>query len=159
MRVHEITLGTFLLGLSGFWFVSAAGFPETPGQDFGPDDFPRIVAVGLAICGAFLFASGAADLARNGRVFTWVEERFDRSRLVDVATIIASVIFYYVFAPVMGFPFTVFLCVLVLCLRFGGGVISAAVFAITVAATLYVVFAMLLQVALPLGPLGALLYD
>jgi putative tricarboxylic transport membrane protein len=158
MRVNDTILGLVLLGLGGFVIWSAAGFPATPGQKFGPGDFPTLIGAGLAVSGLVLMVSGLREI-RAGAVLAVRPAWFaDPARALDVAAVIGAVVGYHLAAPVAGFVPTAFACVAGLAWRLGARPLPAAVFAATTAFVLHMVFAVGLQVGLPLGLLQHLLY-
>jgi putative tricarboxylic transport membrane protein len=158
MRVNDLILGIVLLALAGFLLWSASGFPTTPGQRYGSGDFPTLIGWGLALCGALLAASGVRQLRAGGALASRPSWLVDPARAVDMAVVVGAVVFYLLAAPVLGFVPTAFLCLAVLAVRLGARPAAAAAFAGTAALVLHLVFAVGLQVGLPLGLLEHVLY-
>ena len=50
MRLNDALLGALLLGLVGWVWWLTTFFPAFPGQDYGPNLFPRILAIGIGVC-------------------------------------------------------------------------------------------------------------
>lgn len=158
MRVNNAVLGAVLVGIAAFWLISALSFPETPGQAFGAGDFPRLIALGLGACGVLLVITGVAELRRGAAWGVRPAWLADRARAGDTALVVGTVVFYVLAAPHLGFVPTVFVCLFVLCRRFGGSVLGALAYAASLAVVLHLVFVVGLKVALPLGLTGLLLY-
>jgi putative tricarboxylic transport membrane protein len=58
VRLHETLLGVLLLGFAGWVWWLTSFFPAFPGQDYGPNLFPRIIAAGIALCALILALRG-----------------------------------------------------------------------------------------------------
>jgi len=69
MKIHDSLNGTLLLifALAIYWHTR--DFPLMPGDQIGAALFPRIIAVGLALCGIALFIGGIRRRATQ----LWVE--------------------------------------------------------------------------------------
>jgi putative tricarboxylic transport membrane protein len=74
-----------------------------PGQKFGPAWFPGLIAVGLALCGALLIASGARQSAPWVAAPEWI--RSPRAR-AGVAALLGGLVFYVLAADALGFHIT-----------------------------------------------------
>lgn len=159
MRMHGIILGGAIMCAALLIYIQAASFPIIPGQAFGSGDFPKLAAMGLGLCGSLLLGMGCIDLFRNKQALGLVVERIAVPQQIDMAFIIGAIVFYIVAVPRIGFPPGVFICVLTLCIRFGGRPIQAFAFAAAVTIVLYGVFGIGLKIALPLGPIAALIYS
>lgn len=51
MRLHDKLLGLLCVGLGALLFALTLHFPAMPGQKVGPPLFPRLIGVGLVLCG------------------------------------------------------------------------------------------------------------
>lgn len=51
MRLHDKLLGLLCVGLGALLFALTLHFPAMPGQKVGPSLFPRLIGVGLVLCG------------------------------------------------------------------------------------------------------------
>src|SRR2546426_10131972 len=59
LKVNDAVTGVALLALAAGLLWHIQGFPEMPGQKFGPAWFPGLIAIGLGGCGAQLVYAGA----------------------------------------------------------------------------------------------------
>jgi putative tricarboxylic transport membrane protein len=79
------------------------GFPEMPGQKFGPAWFPGLLAGGLGLCGLFLIARGARQRAPWIALPDWIH----RGRpALGVGSVVAGLLFYILAADTLGFHIT-----------------------------------------------------
>ena len=69
MKIHDSILGAFLLIFAAAVYWHTLAFPEIPGDPVGPALFPRVIAIGMGLCGIVLIVRGL--LARGPRA--WVE--------------------------------------------------------------------------------------
>jgi putative tricarboxylic transport membrane protein len=74
-----------------------------PGQKFGPAWFPGLIAVGMAICGALLIASGVRQRSAWFEVPDWIHSRRARAGII---ALLAGLLFYVLAADVLGFLIT-----------------------------------------------------
>ena len=65
MRIHDSVFGALLLAGALALFLYARSLPGLTGQDYGPELFPMLLAIGFAGCGLVLLVSGPADGAPN----------------------------------------------------------------------------------------------
>ncbi len=92
--------GAALAGLAALILWHIQGFPEMPGQKFGPAWFPGLVAGGLGLCGLLLLVSGV----RQGGPWLVMPEWVHRRRpLLGVASVVAGLLFYIFAADKLGF--------------------------------------------------------
>ena len=71
MKLNDAVWGALLIVLAAAVLIHVQSFGTIPGQQFGPAIFPGLVAIGLAICGVLLIASGLVTRARDGGVARW----------------------------------------------------------------------------------------
>src|SRR5262245_51206319 len=57
MRLSDRVTGLFLVGLGSLAAYGGSLLPPVPGQPVGPNVFPIVIGIGLAICG-LMIASG-----------------------------------------------------------------------------------------------------
>lgn len=140
--------GAALVALAAAILWHVQGFPEMPGQRFGPAWFPGVLATGLGGCGLLLIASGARERGPWLTLPDW----FRRSRpLVGVASVILGLLFYVLAADKLGFHL-VGVALLTIWIRVLGGSWRAAV-AVGIVATvlIHLSFYKLLRIPLPWG--------
>jgi putative tricarboxylic transport membrane protein len=159
-RLDRVT-GLFMVALGGLAAYGGSRLPPVPGQQIGPNVFPLVVGIGLAICGAMIaFGVGRhyeeeaeADLAKiSGRIATETADAPSHWwRGLKALVPPALLIFYVLAVDRMGFLPTAAMIVLAASLALGARLRLAV--AMAIGATLFVnlVFVKLLRVPLPSG--------
>jgi putative tricarboxylic transport membrane protein len=142
--------GAALVALAAAILWHIQGFPEMPGQRFGPAWFPGLIAAGLGGCGMLLIVGGVRQPGAWLTLPGWVGRR---RPLLGVASVIAGLMFYVLTAEKLGFHI-VGVALLTLWIRMLGGSWRVAV-AVGVVATLviHLSFYKLLRIPLPWGVL------
>ena len=157
MRANEAICGLVLLVFSVTMAALTIPFPEFPGQHYGPDLLPRILAVTLSICGIILVVRGLRA-RRNGEAWltfpTWFGQRAKVFRFVLV---IAALLFYILAADTLGFVPVSFIIILVLSVSFGARPFPAVVTAVLATAGINYFFASIMRVPLPRGLLDLMM--
>ncbi len=69
MKIHDSLGGALLLAFAAAVYWHTLGFPEIPGDPVGPALFPRVIAIGMGLCGIVLLVRGL--LARGPQA--WIE--------------------------------------------------------------------------------------
>ena len=140
--------GAALVALAAAILWHIQGFPEMPGQRFGPAWFPGLIAAGLGGCGMLLIVGGVRRPGAWLTVPDWVGRR---RPLLGVASVIAGLMFYVLAAEKLGFHI-VGVALLTLWIRVLGGSWRVAV-AVGVVGTLviHLSFYKLLRIPLPWG--------
>lgn len=134
--------------------IHAAGFPRTAVQAYGPGFFPGLLGLLLAACGVLLVARGIAGRAAAPAGPSWIASPHAWFR---VALVPACVLAWLWLGPRIGFlgaasiPTAIMLAILT-----RRPLLSVAVAAGS-AIAVWVLFARVLLVPLPVGPLEALL--
>ncbi len=140
--------GAVLVALAAAILWHIQGFPEMPGQRFGPAWFPGLIAAGLGGCGMLLIVGGVRQGGTSLTLPGWVGRR---RPLLGVASVIAGLVFYVLAAEKLGFHI-VGVALLTLWIRVLGGSWRVAV-AVGVVATIviHLSFYKLLRIPLPWG--------
>lgn len=152
MKIHDSLTGVLLLVFAAVLYWHTRSFPEIAGDPVGPALFPRIVAVGMALCGLALIVIG---LARD-KGTAWVE-RPDWMRaprqFAGFAVVVIGLLAFYLFLDRIGFlaGAAVLFAVLLFTLRVRAWAIP--VVAIGVTLLIHTVFYKGLGVPLPWGVL------
>ena len=150
MRVNDAVLGALLLALMAAVFSATAAFPRIPGQPYGPDLFPRLVAAGLGLAGLLMILRGLLARPRPPivRLAPWA--RSARSAGA-IALALVGIVFYILAADMLGFVVTAFVLLAVLMLYLRTRVLTALL--VSAATTLIVeyTFASLMRIPLPRG--------
>lgn len=148
MRVNDALLGAILIGFAGWVWWLTTFFPAFPGQDYGPNLFPRILAFGIGFCGALLLLRGLRTRAPLVTIAPWARQA---APLLSFLLMPAAVLFYIFASDPLGFIPTAFLILAALCLWFRTRVVVALPVAAGVTLAVHWFFAGLMRVPLPRG--------
>lgn len=155
MRFNDAVFGVLLMAFAAYVFVSARSFPASVGTLYGPGFVPGILAIGLGVCGLLLTLRGARTLASTGllqlspaarRPVTWL----------GVLIVVASVSLYSYLDDILGFHLTATAVVTSLMTFLWGRPLASLAFGVVVSVVIYLFFAKVLLVPLPLGLAGKL---
>ncbi len=168
MRLPDWLTGSvfLVLGLVVLWHVQS--FPEIPGQEYGAAVFPGLAAVGLAAAALILVAldlrrrrAGQGARARatgalipDAELATAAaddEPSLRGRRLLALVLSVASIVFYALAAPSLGFILTSSLLLAVLMLAFGTRPSLIVPVAVVATLLIHTAFYKLLKVPLPWG--------
>lgn len=154
MRMNDALLGAILLGFAGWvWWLTNA-FPAFPGQDYGPNLFPRILAVGIGVCALALVARGLRSGAPLLTVQGWMAQP---ARLASFLLIPGAALAYLLLSEPLGFIPTAFPMLLGLFLWFRARPVVAVPTALGTVLAVHWFFGGLMRVPLPRGILDGLL--
>lgn len=154
MRFNDAVLGTAFLLLAGVMIAITFSFPAFPGQNYGPNLFPRIIGGGIVGCCLLLILRGW----RSGQPWLVLDDWARRpARLASFALMLASMLFYLVASEPLGFIPTAFLIQLGLFLWFGVRPLTALIVAAAMTAIVQYFFGSLMRVPLPRGILDSIL--
>jgi len=163
MRLSDRVTGLFMVTLGGLAAYGGSRLPPVPGQQIGPDVFPLVVGIGLAICGAMIaFGVGhhyeeeaEADLAKiTGQIAVETGGADEPSawwRGLKVLVPPALLLFYVVAVDRLGFLPTAAVMVLITSVALGARLRLAVPLAIGAPLFVNLVFSKLLRVPLPSG--------
>lgn len=157
MKVNDALGGAALgaLGALVLWHIQ--GFPQMPGQKFGPAWFPGLIAGSLIVCGALLVAARlrAATPQPLITVPAWVR----RPRPVaSVVSVIAGLVFYVFAVDTLGFHITAAALLLAWSRLLGARWQLALPIALAATLLIHLAFYKLLQVPLPWGLLERIVF-
>src|SRR5262245_18813418 len=162
MQLSDRVTGLFMVALGSLAAYGGSRLPPVPGQQIGPNVFPLVVGIGLAICGAMIALrigrryedEAEADLARltaqnvmEADIAVRVPGWFSLKALVPPDLLL----FYVVAVDALGFLPTAAVMVLTASLALGAHVRLAVPLAIAAPLFVNLVFAKLLRVPLPSG--------
>ena len=150
MKINDAVTGAALVVLGVFILWHIQGYPEMPGQKFGPAWFPGIAAAGLAICGAMLVARGMRSAQPWLELDEWTRRRRPVAGFVSV---IVGLAFYVVASNPLGFHLTGFLLLLAWLRILGARWAVAIPVAILAPVVIHLAFYKLLRIPLPWGVL------
>ncbi len=158
MKANDVITGGIFLAIAIFAFVYAGTFTALPGVKYGPDLFPRLIAVLMGLGGVMLIVG---SLRRSGglplfAIAEWARQ--PRSHMI-LAAVVASVVFYILASERLGFLLSGFLMLggLLAVTRGTAKLASSAVIAAVVTVVIYMIFARLLRVPLPIGAIEMLM--
>lgn len=156
MKLNDLALGLVVMALGLGVVGYARTFPAMAGMAYGPDFFPTLIGIGLALCGLALVVGGARRMAEPlVTAPVWFAERPARLRALAV---IASVAFFALAVGYLGFLLTMLLLAAGLFAALGARPSIAVPLALILPFSLHYAFAGLLRVPLPRGPLERLLF-
>lgn len=154
MKLNDGLLGAILLGFAGWVWWMTTFFPAFPGQDYGPNLFPRILAVGIGGCGLILVVRGLRARAPLVSFAAWTR---DPAKLISFLLIPGAALAYMLLADRLGFIPTAFLLLLGLSLWFRARPLVALPVAAGMTLVIHWFFAGMMRVPLPRGLMDAVL--
>jgi putative tricarboxylic transport membrane protein len=158
--LSEIVVGALCVVLGAVVLVHSAGFPTLPGGYPGPGLFPQILATLIALAGLAVAWQGLRLRRRTGRTQPEpdsVEPREQAPRataLSNAAAVLLAVPVYMALVERIGFPATMSLINAGLMLKLGVRWAYALPVSVGVGLAVFYLFARVLRVPLPFGPLG-----
>lgn len=155
MKLSDRSFGALLviLGAVLIWYVW--DFPTLPRQPYGAGTFPTIIAAALILAGAGLTWRGSQPGdPSDGTETAAVPAR----QLLSALSVPAAVAAYVLLAPVLGFPIVAPIIVAGMMAWLTRRWVLSATCAVTVSGLIWLTFAELLRVPLPLGVLEELVY-
>lgn len=160
MKINDAIFGVFFVVLAICVFVYAGTFPAARGVSFGPDLFPRIIAVMMGVGGATLII-GALRPAGRQPLFELADWARKPRSYTLLAAVVGSMVFYIFASDTLGFLLSTFIMMtgLLLVTRGRGNLVSSLVTAVIVSVTIYLIFVRMLRVPLPFGFIEALLVN
>jgi putative tricarboxylic transport membrane protein len=102
MKLNDMVWGVMLMVLGVFVLADVRTYPSIPGQQYGPNAFPGLLAALLIGCAVILFAKGWRERANH----PWFEAgAWLRSPLQvrNFAITVAGLVFYIIAAEKLGF--------------------------------------------------------
>ena len=157
MKINDAIFGVFFMILALTVLITVQSFPTLPGQPYGPATFPRIIAF-VMLCGGFAMCVSGVRQRKLQPLFSFAPWIRSRQGLIRMACVPLMVLIYIWLSGSIGFP------ILVPCLLFAFLWVTTRqwVLSITTAllttTLLWLFFARLLLVPLPLGILTKVIY-
>ncbi len=157
MRANDTISGLVLIAVSTFMIYLTLDFPGFPGQKYGPALFPRLLGVGLIICGLLLVVRGISA-RRAGEAWVafadWTREPW---RVTSFLLVPLLVVVYILVSEQVGFIPVAFALLLLLFLWFRARIVVALPVAAIATWLIHWFFATLMRVPLPRGLLTNIL--
>lgn len=149
MRFNDAVIGLALIVVGALVIWHTRSFPAMPGQKYGPDLFPGLIASGLILGGILLVASGLRARAPVVQAGPWTRSPH---LLANFLSVPAALLFYILCSDALGFLLaaTLVLASLIVLYR-RGRVVSSIAIAIVAAVAIQQAFSRLLLVPLPRG--------
>ena len=163
MQLSDRVTGLFMVALGGLAAYAGSRLAPVPGQQIGPNVFPLVVGIGLAVCGGLIaFGVGRhyeeeaeADLAKiSGQIATGTGAADIPSawwRGLKALVPPALLLFYALAVDRLGFLPTAAAMVLITSLALGARLRLAVPMAIGAPLLVNLIFSKLLRVPLPSG--------
>ena len=152
MKVNDAISGFFFVLFGMLIFYLTRDFPIMPGQKYGADLFPRLIAFFMGLGGIALIIRGVRT--RNETPWVTVMDWVSSPRhLTNFFLVIAVLIFYILISDLLGFIPTAFICLMTLMLWLRGPVYwrSSVVISIISVMVIQQFFGEFLRVPLPWG--------
>src|SRR5690606_34503394 len=150
--------GLVLIAVSTFMIYLTLDFPGFPGQKYGPALFPRLLGVGLIICGLLLVVRGISA-RRAGEAWValadWTREPW---RVTCFLLVPLLLVCYIAVLDQFGFIPVAFALIFRLCLWFRARIVVVLSFASIASWLIYWFSASIMRVPLPRGLLTDILY-
>ena len=155
MHLPDRVTGLFLVGLGGAAAYGGWLLPPVPGQPVGPNVFPLVIGIGLALCGlAIAFGIGHSFEEEEEIVpFEGGEAPAPRGKLYGLRALLppALLLFYVAVADRVGFILTAAIIVFVTATALGARWRLALPLAVLAPIAVHLIFSKLLLVPLPIG--------
>jgi putative tricarboxylic transport membrane protein len=155
MRLPDRVTGLFLVGLGAAAAYGGWRLPPVPGQPVGPNVFPLVIGIGLALCGlAIAFGIGHSFEEEEEIIpFEGGEAPAPQGKLYRLRALLppALLLFYVVVADRVGFILTAAIIVYVTATALGARWKLALPLAVGAPIVIHLIFSKLLRVPLPIG--------
>lgn len=150
MKFSDRLMGIILILFSLAILYEIRDFPVVPGQDFGSDLLPRIIALGLIAGGLSLLITDLRKADRDPllKVGDWVQHN---SRILMVLAIILGTASFIPFVDFIGFPLLSAGLILLMFLLSRVKISFALPMSVVAAFAIHTIFAKLFLVPLPWG--------
>ena len=155
MRLPDRVTGLFLVGLGAAAAYGGWQLPPVPGQPVGPNVFPLVIGIGLALCGlAIAFGIGHTFEEEEEIIpFEGGEAPAPTGKLYGLRALLppALLLFYVVVADRVGFILTAAIIVYVTATALGARWKLALPLTVGAPIVIHLIFSKLLRVPLPIG--------
>ena len=158
MKFNDAIAGAFFVVIAICVFTYAGTFPAMRGVAYGPDLFPRIIAVMMGIGGTTLIVGALQPAGRQ----PWLQlaEWARKPRTYGLfGAVVGSMVFYIFASGRLGFLLSCFLMLvgLLLVTRGTSRAVSIVITSAVVSVAIYLIFVRMLRVPLPFGIVESLL--
>jgi putative tricarboxylic transport membrane protein len=154
MKIHDSLTGALLFAFAAAVYWHTLGFPDIPGDPVGPSLFPRVIAIGMALCAIVLIVRGL--VSPGPRAWAAVPDWIGMPRLVVAfLLVVLGLLAAYLFLDKLGFLVLAPLLLVALMLVLQVRVVVAIPVAIGASLLIHTIFYKGLGVPLPWGLLEA----
>ena len=157
MRANDALYGFALIVLALAMIALTLSFPDFHGQRYGPALFPRILGVGLILCGTVLVWNGLAARRAGApwaELSPWVR---DPRRAASFLLMLALLLLYILVSETIGFIPIALLFLGAMFFSLGVRPVAAILTAAVTTIVIHWFFSTMLRVPLPRGWLNAIL--
>jgi putative tricarboxylic transport membrane protein len=151
MRANDAICGLVLLVFAAVMAALTIPFPEFPGQNYGPDLLPRILAAALSLCGILLVVRGLKARREGDPWFTLPPWVVVPVKVMRFLLVVVALLFYIFASDPLGFLPVSFVIIAVLAIAFGGRPGWALVAAVVATLAINYFFVSIMRVPLPRG--------
>jgi putative tricarboxylic transport membrane protein len=158
MRLSDRITGSFLIVLGALAAYGGSRLPPVPGQPVGPNVFPLVVGIGLAICGILIALRIGQSFEEEAVTEVLAHEAEAEQHLAPLkrsgwwVLLPPALLLFYVFASErLGFMPTAVIIVFVAAISLGASLRIAIPTALLAPVGVHLIFAKLLRVPLPPG--------
>ena len=155
MRLPDRVTGLFLVGLGAAAAYGGWRLPPVPGQPVGPNVFPLVIGIGLALCGlAIAFGIGHSFEEEEEIIpFEGGDAPAPRGKLYGLRALLppALLLLYVAVADRLGFILTAAIIVYITASALGARWKLALPLAALAPIAIHLIFSKLLRVPLPIG--------
>jgi putative tricarboxylic transport membrane protein len=151
MRVNDAISGAVLIIFAVAMGYLTLFFPPFPGQKYGPSLFPRLMALGLVICGALLIVRGLKARAAGDVWAVRPDWMRDGRSVISFLLMLGAILFYIFAAEPLGFLITAAIILVTLFLWLQVKPLLALPLALAATWIVHWFFTSLMRVPLPRG--------
>ncbi len=156
MRLPDRATGLFLVGLGSLSAYGGWLLPPVPGQPVGPNVFPLVIGIGLAICGLMIAFGIGHSFEEEEELVPFEagqQAPVARGRFYGLRALFPPLLllFYVLAADRIGFILTAGVIVLVTSTALGARPKLSVPLAILAPIGIHLIFAKVLRVPLPIG--------
>jgi hypothetical protein len=155
MKISDTILGVAFVLVAILILVEARTFPTMSAQNIGPGTFPSIIAGVMLIGGAALALSGLRRRLPALQLEEWIRSPGAGLRMLAVP---GFIVLYILLSKPVGFPLLVPVLLAALLMIMSVRPVIAVPLALGGTAAIWLLFASLLMVPLPLGLLTEVIY-
>ncbi len=150
MKLSDDIWALIFLILAIVLFSSGFQFDDMPGQSIGAGTFPKVLGCALAICAMTLYLNEGRKSRTYAALAQWARSPV---YLGNVVAVLGSLVFFALTAGRLGYHLSVFICLMIMLLKFGNTWRNSLTIAAVTAFVSHLFFYQVLRVPLPWGPL------